>query len=117
MRSVYFSEKELECPCCGKVDMDPEFLSELDNLRVKAGIPLVLNSAFRCPKQNALVGGVPNSSHLYGKAADIRANSSRTRHKILKAAYALDLRRVGIAKGFIHVDTDDYLPQDVSWTY
>lgn len=128
MRSVYFSEKELECPCCGKSDMDAGFLSELDNLRGKAGIPLVLNSAFRCRKQNDLVGGVRNSAHLHGKAVDIRAKTSRTRHKILKAAYSMGLqqghssffmgfRRIGIAKGFIHVDTDDFLPQDATWTY
>jgi len=117
MRSVYFSAKELECPCCGKCNMDPRFLSELDNLRVKAGIPLVLNSSFRCPAQNTLAKGVPNSAHTVGKAVDIRARSSRTRHIILKAAYGMNFKRIGIAKGFIHVDTDDYLPQEVTWTY
>jgi len=117
MRSVYFSEKELECRCCGKVDMDPEFLSMLDNLRVAFGGPLVLNSAFRCPTHNAFVGGVPNSAHTFGRAVDIRCNVGQTRFKLIGCIMALGFKRVGVAKGFIHVDNDPYLPQRVMWMY
>ena len=34
--------------------------------------PIIINSGFRCPRVNALVGGVKNSQHLWGEAADIR---------------------------------------------
>jgi uncharacterized protein YcbK (DUF882 family) len=34
--------------------------------------PIIINSGFRCPRVNALVGGVKNSQHLLGQAADIR---------------------------------------------
>ena len=34
--------------------------------------PIIVNSGFRNPRVNALVGGVKNSQHLLGQAADIR---------------------------------------------
>jgi len=117
MRSVYFSEQELRCPCCGKNEMQAEFLSELDNLRVAVGGPITLNSAFRCPSHNAAVGGKPNSAHVRGLAADVRATDGRTRYKVLRAAYQVGFKRIGLANTFVHVDTDDFLPQEVAWTY
>lgn len=32
--------------------------------------PMIITSGFRCPQLNKLVGGVSNSQHLEGKAAD-----------------------------------------------
>ena len=34
--------------------------------------PIIINSGYRNPRVNALVGGVRNSQHLLGQAADIR---------------------------------------------
>jgi hypothetical protein len=34
--------------------------------------PIIVNSGFRNPRVNALVGGVKNSQHILGQAADIR---------------------------------------------
>jgi len=34
--------------------------------------PIIINSGFRCEAVNQLVGGVRNSQHLVGQAADIR---------------------------------------------
>ena len=34
--------------------------------------PIIINSGFRNPHVNTLVGGVKNSQHLLGQAADIR---------------------------------------------
>lgn len=36
------------------------------------GKPIYVNSGYRCPRHNAAVGGVPNSQHMRGEAADIR---------------------------------------------
>ena len=43
----------------------------LDPLREEWGSPIIITSGFRVPRLNEAVGGVENSDHLYGKAADI----------------------------------------------
>ena len=43
----------------------------LDPIRERWGVPLYVNSGYRCPELNKLVGGAPNSYHLRGMAADI----------------------------------------------
>lgn len=44
----------------------------LQPLRDHLGVPITVTSGYRCPKLNRAVGGVPNSQHLTGEAADIR---------------------------------------------
>ena len=43
----------------------------LDPLRERWGVPIYVNSGYRCPALNAKVGGSPTSYHLRGMAADI----------------------------------------------
>ena len=43
----------------------------LDPVRERWGVPIYVNSGYRCPELNKLVGGAPNSYHLSGMAADI----------------------------------------------
>lgn len=43
----------------------------LEPARAKFGQPLVVSSGYRCIKLNRLVGGVPNSYHTKGMAADL----------------------------------------------
>ena len=43
----------------------------LEPARLIAG-PIIINSGFRCEAVNRRVGGVSNSQHLLGQAADIR---------------------------------------------
>lgn len=43
----------------------------LEPLRQHFGTPVVISSGYRCPALNQAVGGVPNSQHLTGEAADI----------------------------------------------
>lgn len=45
----------------------------LDPLREAYGKPIYVTSGYRCPRLNAAVGGVANSNHMKGLAADIRA--------------------------------------------
>lgn len=48
----------------------------LDPLRQLYGQPIRINSGYRCEKLNKLVGGVPNSWHQVGNAADIHISSA-----------------------------------------
>lgn len=43
----------------------------LQPLRDIAGVPLHINSGYRCEELNAAVGGVPTSQHVKGEAADV----------------------------------------------
>lgn len=48
----------------------------LEPLRRLYGKPIKINSGYRCPQLNKLVGGVTNSWHLEGNAADIHIESA-----------------------------------------
>lgn len=49
----------------------------LDPLRRMYGKPIVITSGYRCPKLNVAVGGVANSWHQDGNAADIRVSDEQ----------------------------------------
>lgn len=68
--------------------MKIRFLQMLDEAREQAGIPFIVNSGYRTPAHNAAVGGVPNSAHLHGWAADISARTPAQKTRILQAARA-----------------------------
>lgn len=117
--SKYFKESEFRAcvPSCSLQDMDAGFMQTLDALRAQAGIPLVLNCAYRSRAWDISKGRSGNSAHTRGKAADIRCNAGATRMKIVKAALSLGIKRIGIGKNFVHVDTDSSLPQNVIFHY
>ncbi len=97
--------------------MDKTFLLRLDEARERAGIPFVINSAYRTPEHNAKIGGKPNSSHLKGLAVDISVTNSRQRFIVLNALLEVGFTRIGIADTFIHVDLDSGKSKEVIWTY
>ena len=97
--------------------MDKTFLLRLDEARERAGIPFVINSAYRTPEHNAKIGGKPNSSHLRGLAVDISVTNSRQRFIVLNALLEVGFTRIGIADTFIHVDLDNEKSKEVIWTY
>lgn len=82
----------------------------LEPLRAKAGRPLLINSGFRSAKLNKKVGGVANSYHLKGLAADIRCASEGDAKELLM--YCKDIPACDLAllerKGksvWLHVQT------------
>ena len=52
-------------------------LEVLQQLRDYFGAPVHINSGYRCPELNMAVGGVKNSQHCRGEAADIRIVSPK----------------------------------------
>ena len=64
----------------------------LEPLREAAGIPIKVNSGYRCPEVNTLVGGVKNSQHLKGQAADITCGSKNCNLLLAALAQAMRLR-------------------------
>lgn len=106
--SKYFKDKEYK--------MDVDFLAKLDEAREYAGIPFVINSAYRSPDHPLSIKN-PTSSHIKGLAVDIKAKDSTTRGLILDALRAVGFNRIGIASTFIHVDLDMEKSQNVTWLY
>ena len=114
-----FDSKDM--PGSGAKFMDNAFLQMLDDARSIAGIPFNITSGYRSEKINKLAGGVKNSSHLVGRAADIAVRSGKERLIIIMALIQVGFRRVGVAQGFIHTDNDSIsmggTKPDSIWTY
>ena len=55
----------------------------LEPVRELLGKPIVVNSGFRCPVHNAAVGGVANSQHMKGEAADITCDDNKRLAEII----------------------------------
>lgn len=98
-------------------NMDADFLQMLDDARERAGVPFTITSGYRTVKRNNAVGGVSNSSHLRGYAADIACTESRNRFHIVRALISVGFDRIGIGATFIHVDNDPNKADDVIWHY
>jgi len=113
----YFKKSEFSCKCCGKNNVSPELMEKLDKAREIAGIPFVVNSGCRCAMANKEAGGVSDSPHLGGYAADIKAQASRDRFLILMGLIDAGFNRIGIGRLFIHADIDPDKDKDVTWVY
>ena len=99
------------------LNMDNDFLQMLDIAREIANIPFKINSGYRTKEHNKKVGGKSDSSHLVGKAVDISYSNSRDRWIIITALQEAGFNRLGIAKTFVHTDSDQTKSPDVIWTY
>lgn len=88
--AIYFTIKEMTNSSMAKsyqIDNNPkeEYIKEnlkkimyiLDLTRVYIRKPIHINSGYRCEKLNEMVGGVINSMHTKGLAADFRTESSQ----------------------------------------
>ena len=124
----YFTSKEFACQCgCGAgeqlTDIDPELLKRLCTVREQFG-PMVVTSGARCPQHNEHEGGKPASAHLtipgqmMCRAVDIRCADSVARGPLLPLVY-LQFKRVGLHKGFIHMDVagGHGYPAPATWFY
>ena len=66
--------------------------------------PIIINSGFRCSRVNALVGGVSNSQHLLGQAADIRPKDARQFQRLIEFLKAHDLTdQLLTGNGWLHI--------------
>ena len=61
----------------------------LDPLRESYGKPIRVTSGYRCQRLNKAVGGVSNSQHQYGMAADIQG-SPGTYSELIKLANIIE---------------------------
>lgn len=62
----------------------------LDGIREKLGKPILITSGFRCPVLNKAVGGVANSQHQKGLAADLVCADMYALEKVLRETGGFD---------------------------
>ena len=104
----WFKKEEFLCRC-GRCEMPAEvegnLMALVENVlepaREKLGGPIIVNSGYRCVRYNRDVGGVANSQHLRGEAADIRCEDNNRLAKIIVEAGRFD--QLIIYPTFIHV--------------
>lgn len=109
--SPHFSRKEFECRCGGRLVLDDNLLDGLEALRKLAGVPVVVSAGYRCRQHNQEVGGVPNSEHTRGLAADIRLPGLSLQRMYELALEVPQFSRGGIGAydgDFLHVDVRDH---------
>ena len=63
----------------------------LEPVRLAWGQPIFVNSGYRSPELNSAVGGVPNSQHCLGQAADIVADLSLLNYDLGRLIIELSL--------------------------
>lgn len=115
----YFKESEFRVcvPSCSLQNMQQHTIDKLDAAREMAGIPFVLNSAYRSKKWELSKGRTGTGAHTQGCAVDIRCNTDENRMKIISALLAVGFRRIGVAKTYIHADDDPKKKQNLIWLY
>lgn len=111
----YFKPGEFELcsPRCGLRSMDPDFMHRLDEAREIAGIPFIINSAYRSVDYEIKQGRSGTSSHTKGLAVDISCITPPRRYLIISALLKVGFTRLGIYPSFIHVDADPCKPDSI----
>ena len=104
--STNFAVKEFACKDgSDAVLVAPRLVMVLQSLRSHFCAAVTINSGYRTPQYNASVGGVTDSQHCYGTAADIVV---RGKTPAQVAAYARQLMPdwggVGVYDSFCHID-------------
>ena len=116
----FFTRNEFRCPCkrCGGFPVEPEetMVFVVNEIRRRAGVPISIvdsgGSGIRCKEHNAEVGGVSNSEHLYGRAADLHSSLPPSSLKQIAEQVTAEMipgkGGIGLYNWGVHVDTGKY---------
>jgi len=109
-----FKREEFDCHDGTKVPAEllpniQKLAEQLQILRGHLGESIHINSGYRSPAYNKRIGGVKNSQHVLGKAADITCKSKTPKQlaaiiEKLITAGTLRFGGIGVYPGFVHVD-------------
>lgn len=110
MQIGYFNTKEFESKDgqpspYGEAVVRRELIVRLNAIRSRFKKPIIVNSGYRSPEHNKAIGGVKNSFHVQGLAADIRPEDLKDLPELQKIADELNPHGgVGFYNTFVHVD-------------
>lgn len=114
-----FSIRELACQHCGRLEMEEDFLDDLQTMREAVG-PMRITSGYRCDGHPIEAAKPTPGSHSKGVAVDVACRGQGA-FNVLHAALDVGMWGIGVAqKGdnrFIHLDqlNADYRPS--VWSY
>lgn len=111
--SEFFDREEFRCQCKGKycngfpVEPEEELVRVCNEIRRRLGVPVSIvdsgGSGVRCPRHNAAVGGVGNSNHIYGRAADLHSSKQPVEMYRVAEEVLGDTGELGLYDWGIHV--------------
>ena len=119
----YFEYEEFDqpgLPGSGKEFMDTRIIMILDNMRHRSQFVYTITSAYRSQEYNdTLKNSSKTSAHIYRKAVDISAPTSKMKYSIIEAALHFGIERLGVGSDFIHIDIMEKPDKatKVIWTY
>ena len=111
-----FSPEEWRCKCCGQLPPQwkdgevPPILLAYQKYRDLVGKPVIItpHGGYRCPHQNKLSGGAPDSRHLHADAGDSEVEGMTSEEMAAKAEEVEEFANGGIGiypgRGFVHLD-------------
>lgn len=110
--SANLKSNEFACKgtgCCNTVLIDETLVNYVQKIREHFNAPVTINSGYRCKTHNKAVGGVSNSNHTKGTAADIVVKDVAP-SEVAKYAESIGVLGIGLyetAKDgyFTHIDT------------
>lgn len=120
-----FKKEEFDCKHTGKNHMRPEFMDALQNLRIEAGFPFIINSGYRHSTHPVEAKKDYAGEHTFGLAADIRAHGHRALH-LIRLGERYGFNRIGVhqygppSSRYIHLgmaDTKLGFPSPTMWSY
>jgi hypothetical protein len=89
--------------------IQPVLASGLDLIRVRHGRAIYMSSGYRCPHGNDDAGGVSDSAHMYGRAADLFDWAGRWNADVEWDFEAFQaLRQIAIQTGASALQWDSY---------
>jgi len=115
MNLKYFKVEDFNCQETSENEMCPDFLQKLDALREVCGFPFIITSGYRSPNHSIEAKKSKPGTHSQGIAADIKVVGGAQRMAIIRNASIMGFNGIGVAKGFVHVDTRETTP--VAWKY
>lgn len=118
----FFTREEFRCQCyrynnppfCDGFPVEPQekMVRTVNEIRRRLGVPVTIvesgGSGVRCPRHNANVGGVENSLHRTGNAADLHSEKSPEEMARVAEEVMGKTGEIGIYSWGIHVGIGDY---------
>ena len=96
-------ERLFVCSETGEQGIDPDFVTDLDELREACGFPFNINSGYRSPRHSIEAAKGEPGEHTRG-AADVECFDSHKRYIIIQKAMELGFTGIGVAETYVHLD-------------